>query len=115
MTFAPNCKVRARCAPDGWRKLPGEFRSLLMPFHCVWLKTLNASARNSNPAVSVNLKCLNRAMSKFVVRGFRRLFLPEFPNVSPCGAANVAGLYKNGGVPGSCDGTPDLGLPTISA
>src|SRR5260370_8327839 len=61
-------------------------------------------------------KCLNRAMSKFVRRGLRRLFLPESPKVSPRGTANAAGLYHSGPVSGAdARVKPELGLPTMSA
>src|SRR5712671_4744333 len=61
-------------------------------------------------------KCLNKAMSKFVRRGMRRLFLPESPKVSPRGTANAAGLYHRGPVSGAdVRVKPVFGLPTMSA
>src|ERR1700730_14445678 len=81
----------------------------------MWLNTLNASARNSKPMLSVMAKCLNSAISKFVRRGFVRKFLGMSPKVSPLGAAKADGLYSSGPKPEKAKlGTFDLGSPTTS-
>src|SRR5580765_2552190 len=106
MNFAPNWSTRARCDPFTSRKLeaaasadtqPGspaelfgpraQLIELEYPFHCVWLNTLKASARNSNAALSLIWKRLKRAISMFARPGLRTLFLPAFPNVRPRGRA----------------------------
>src|ERR1700693_6045299 len=83
----------------------------------MWLNTLNASARNSKPMLSVMAKCLNSAISKFVRLGFVRKFLGISPNVSPLGAAKAEGLYRRGPNPPPGKAklvTLDLGSPTTS-
>src|SRR5229473_9497 len=118
--------MRALCTPVMKRKLlalsvllpapPADPASPAMPPHSVWLKTLKASARNSKAKLSLMAKCLNSAMSKFVRRGLRSLFLPELPKVSPVGTAKAAGLYHRGPTLGAeVREKPAFGSPTISA
>src|SRR3974390_1193809 len=95
---------------------PAEPASPAMPPHSVWLNTLNASARNSNPMLSLMGKRLYNAISKFVLRGFRRTLRPEFPKVRPIGVANAAGLYHRGPKPRpGVRVKPVFGSPTRSA
>src|SRR5215813_4024802 len=112
--FNANCKMRGLCTDPICKKLalPNVLLKLAPELeaaepaepprypHSVWLKTLNASARNSTPMLSLILKCLNRPISKFVWAGLRRKFLPALPKVSPRGAAKASGLYKAGPIPG---------------
>src|SRR5271154_772425 len=103
--------MRGLCAPPGRRKLlfarqlgspaellgPAKHDVELLPVllsppsgsHCVWLNTLNASARNSNEATSLIRKVLKRPMSQFVRLGLLRTFRCESPNVKPSGATNA--------------------------
>src|SRR5215475_15143978 len=95
--FAPNCRIRALCAPVTCRKpvVGSRLKVLLLSpkldaadpespaigSHWVWLNTLKASARNSNAKRSVSAKCLKSAMSKLVQWVLGRLLRPESPNV----------------------------------
>src|SRR5450631_869784 len=66
--------------------------------------------------LSLIAKCLNRAISKLVWRGLRKIFLPEFPKVKAVGTAKAAGLYQRGPVPGEeARAKPAYGSPTRSA
>src|SRR5580693_9370773 len=122
--------MRGLCAPPGRKKLllarqlaspalksdpPKQLVPVFTPLHCVWLKTLKASARNSKPVFSRISKCLNKPMSKLVRCGLFNTLRPDVPNVRPSGAANAAGL-KSSGPTTPC--TPGIlgtafGLPTM--
>jgi len=60
--------------------------------NCVWLKALNASARNSILAASLILNCFSRERSKLVRCGLLRRLRPALPKVNPRGAAKAQGL-----------------------
>src|ERR1700677_1555593 len=115
MNFSPNSPMRPLCAPLGCRKLLGaspkaspftqsdapELTSkpqavLLIPFHCGWLKTLKASARNSNAIDSCTLKCLKSPMSKLTRPGPTRELRQEPQNVTPVGWEYAPGLSSRG-------------------
>src|SRR5215469_7944533 len=103
MSFAPNCRMRALWAPVTCRKpvVGSRLNVLLLSpklfaadpefpaigSHWVWLKTLKASARNSNATRSVMAKCLNSDISQLVQAGLVRLLRPESPNVRARGVA----------------------------
>src|SRR5436853_7742441 len=52
----------------------------------VWLSTLNASARNSTPTLSVTLIFLNREVSQEVNAGPTKVFRPKSPTQARQGA-----------------------------
>src|SRR5271169_509337 len=79
----------------------------------VVLKILNASARNSSSLLSLTLKCLSSAMSKFKRCGLFRKFLPALPKVSPRGATNCVGLANRG--PKLCELFPGLTVPGMTS
>src|SRR5882762_4688137 len=55
-------------------------------------------------------------MSKFVRRGFRRIFRPVFPKVRAVAEANAAGLYHSGPTLGAeARLKPVFGSPMMSA
>src|SRR5215469_7716625 len=66
--------------------------------------------------LSLILKFLMSAMSKFVRAGLRRKFLPALPKVKPRGAAKAPGLNRKGATcgPGVCAGMLALGSPITS-
>src|SRR5205085_6456860 len=73
--------------PTGAQSMP-----LFTPLNCVWLKILKFSHRKSSARVSPKEKRLNRPKSKFKRPGFRNVFRPTLPKVSPVGVAKAAGL-----------------------
>src|ERR1700730_11474608 len=78
------------------------------------LKMLKNSDRNWRDFVSVNLKLLKRAKSKFSNLGPRSVLRPRVPYVKGWGTVKAAGLYQACGLclnPAGRSATPGTGSP----